>query len=71
VFGIVAYAHAEGVDQPVGVLTQYAATIGSSGTWGYLTPHANYQGVWSYGTYDSGRRARQWGRHVRRGRATR
>ena len=53
-FGIVAYAHAEGVEQPVGVLTQYAATIGSSGTWGYLTPHANYQGVWSYGTYDSG-----------------
>ncbi len=53
-FGIVAYAHAEGIDQPVGVLKQGASSVGGSGTWHYLTPHANYQGVWSYGTDASG-----------------
>lgn len=53
-YGIVAYAHATGIDQPVGVLKQYASSVGGSGTWAYLTPHASWQGTWSYGTDASG-----------------
>ena len=49
-YGVVAYAHAGGIDQPAGVLKRY----GGSTTWGYVTPHANYQGVWSYGTFRNG-----------------
>jgi len=53
-FGIVAYAHAEGLDHPVGVLKHYASSVGGSGVWGYVTPHANFQGAWSYGTLSNG-----------------
>ncbi len=39
-FGIVAYAHAEGIEHPVGVLKQGASSVGGSGTWHDPTPHA-------------------------------
>ena len=49
-YGVVAYAHAQGIDQPVGILKRYA----EEGTWGYVTPHANWKGEWSYGTFSDG-----------------
>jgi RHS repeat-associated protein len=49
-YGVVAYAHALGIDQPVGILKKYA----NEGTWGYVTPHANWKGEWSYGTFSDG-----------------
>jgi hypothetical protein len=35
-YGIVAYAHADGIDQPVGILKKIPNT-----GWAYVTPHAN------------------------------
>ncbi len=48
-YGIVAYAHADGIDQPVGIL-KYIPNTG----WAYVTPHANWKGDWSYGTFSNG-----------------
>jgi RHS repeat-associated protein len=36
------------------VLKEYAGTSGGANVWGYVTPHATYQGVWSYGTFRNG-----------------
>ncbi len=47
-YGKIAYAHALGIDEPVGVLKH------TNGTWYYLTPHANWRGEWSYGTLANG-----------------
>lgn len=47
-FGRVVYAHAQGIDQPVGILKRYGST------WGYVTPHANWKGDWTYGTFSDG-----------------
>jgi hypothetical protein len=49
-YGIVGYAHATGIDQPVGVVKRDP----ESETWWYLTPHANWRGEWSAGTDASG-----------------
>jgi RHS repeat-associated protein len=49
-YGVVAYAHAEGIDRPVGLLKRYVG----AGIWGYVTPHANWKGEWSYGTLSDG-----------------
>jgi len=54
-FGIVQYAHVHGIDQPVGIVKRYATATGAStSNWGYVTPHANYRGEWSYGTFSNG-----------------
>ncbi|WP_337172379.1 RHS repeat-associated core domain-containing protein [Gemmatimonas aurantiaca] len=53
-YGIVVYAHAQGLDEPVGVLKRYATSVGAGSTAAYVTPYASYQGAWSYGTNASG-----------------
>lgn len=53
-YGVIAYAHGPGIDQPLGMLKEYAGETGGNGSWGYVTPHANWKGEWSYGTYSDG-----------------
>ncbi|WP_337172376.1 RHS repeat-associated core domain-containing protein [Gemmatimonas aurantiaca] len=57
-YGIVVYAHAQGLDEPVGVLKRYATSVGAGSTAAYVTPYvtpyASYQGAWSYGANASG-----------------
>jgi RHS repeat-associated protein len=48
-YGIVAYAHAHGIDQPVGILKKIP-----NGSWAYVTPYTNWRGEWSYGTFANG-----------------
>jgi RHS repeat-associated protein len=48
-YGIVAYAHAHGIDQPVGMLKKIP-----NGSWAYVTPYTNWRGEWSYGTFANG-----------------
>jgi RHS repeat-associated protein len=47
---VVGYLHAQGIDQPLGVLKRYADV----GTWKYVTPHANWRGEYSNGTFANG-----------------
>jgi RHS repeat-associated protein len=49
-FGVVTYLHAQGIDQPLGVLKKYADVE----TWKYVTPHANWRGEYSNGTFANG-----------------
>jgi RHS repeat-associated protein len=48
-YGIVAYAHAHGIDQPVGILKKIP-----NGSWAYVTPYTSWRGEWSYGTFANG-----------------
>jgi len=48
-YGIVGYAHAEGIDEPLGIVKNIPGT-----GWAYVTPHANWKGDWSYGTFANG-----------------
>ena len=48
-YGLVAYAHAAGIDEPLGILKKIPGT-----GWAYVTPHANWKGDWSYGTFANG-----------------
>jgi len=43
------YAQAQGLDQPVGIVKDIPAT-GQA----YVTPHANWKGEWTYGTFSNG-----------------
>ena len=47
-FGKVGYVHAQGIDEPIGMLGNVA------GTWGYLVPHRSWRGAWTHGTLVGG-----------------
>ena len=52
--GVVLYAPAGGIDQPVQVQKQTPAWVGGAGGWHSVTPHADWRGEYAYGTYPDG-----------------